>query len=156
MSYKSRDSLCISHKIPGFIGHYHLYEDISGEYLSRLDLSLPILHLYSVLGRHDNIENKVLHPSVLDDLFYIYLNFVFMTGISMNYIPFGLTIASQTFQALQVKFFFLFVFVFTHRTKKLLSYPLETYGSYSRQHSCVNCPEYYRKGCTSSQHYGGK
>ena len=94
MTYESGNTLSVSYQVPGFIGNNHLDDNISGEHLSGLDLSLTVLDLDNVLRRYYDFQNEILHVAVLDHLLDIHFYFIFVTGICMNNIPLGLSVAS--------------------------------------------------------------
>ena len=96
MSYKSRYTLSISDEVPGLIVYYHFYYYISREHLSGLDDHAAVLWLSLIFSRNDDLEDQILHAAALDQFFDIGFDLAFMTGISMNYIPFRCTVTTQT------------------------------------------------------------
>ena len=87
---KTGDTGNVSDHMPGFIGHRHLHEHISGE---ELDLHLFLFALFIDDRLHScgdlDVINEMGEMAVLDDFFEIGFDFVLKTGVGMDDIPFG-------------------------------------------------------------------
>ena len=79
MSDESRNTLCVSDQVPGFVGNYHLNKHVTRKHLLRLDLSLAVLDFYSVFRRYNNIENQILHSPALNQFLDIHFYLVLVT-----------------------------------------------------------------------------
>lgn len=86
-SYKSGYAADVSDNVPGFIGHDHFDKNVSGEYFGFDFTFFSSVGFYNDFRRNSDIRNKIAETSVLDYLFQIGFNFVFVARISMRNIP---------------------------------------------------------------------
>lgn len=87
-SYESGNTSGVADNIPGIIIHDHVEKHITRKHLFLDLLGSTVTHFHNFLQRNANLQNLVFQVSVFDCFFNVGFYFVFIPGISMNYIPF--------------------------------------------------------------------
>ncbi len=77
----------IAHDVPRVLGHDHLHQDVAGEDAPLDRAARAVAHLDLFFGRHDDVEDLVLHPHRVDALFEVVAHLVLVARVAVDHVP---------------------------------------------------------------------
>ena len=84
---KADHAVGLLHQLPGFAGHFHINENISGIEFARVDALLAVPDILNFFGGHDDFRNVVAHAVLQYPFVELLLSLEFLAGKGIQHIP---------------------------------------------------------------------